>query len=64
MIMDNYVCALSALIISLRARLKACAGYIYNTQLQVECDIISKQIKALESEVIAWQKQKEHENDK
>jgi len=39
-------------LISLRARLEAARGYVLNTSMQVECNVLRRQIEALEREVV------------
>lgn len=46
-------------IISLKARKKAAQGYILNTKLQIECNLLAAQIRALEIEL---EKQKTDHN--
>lgn len=46
-----YILCLTAQLVSLKARLKAASGYVYNTAMQVECEVLTKQIAALELEI-------------
>lgn len=48
---------LKLMLLSLKARKKAAEGYTLNTNMQIESNLLSKQINALEKEMKKWQKQ-------
>lgn len=48
---DAYVAALLAQKVSLSARLKAASGYVLNLDLNLECDLLRKQIEAINEEL-------------
>lgn len=49
--LEMYEASLTALRFSLIAKLEAAKGYVLNTDLQIDCQIMRKQISAIENEI-------------
>lgn len=49
--MTPYEAALEALLVSLRARVEATSGYSLNTAMQIETQVLWKQIDAIKAEL-------------